>query len=398
MRYSVMGTRNIPQTKYEIVIKFTIIVFFFVVFSFGFGYYWLIMKNHNRHSSTLIKNSLQIYFKSLENSGGVIDESKVANVLDMLIRAGSEIIILDEQNKPIVWYNIQIKNNPTASLDILKKYNNKPLVYEGKYKKRFIYFMPDNLMYRMRYYPIFLTGSILLVVVLTAFFYKFLKFNEKQSLWIAMSKETAHQLGTPITSLNGWKDYIGELSKNNEELIPIYEGIGDDLERINLVVNRFSKIASDKELVMCNLKPLIEDTVNYISKRIPGEGSKFNIKLELENTSDIYANKLLFVWTIENLIKNSIEAIPENTDGKITIKLFERKDKIVVEVSDNGHGINIPDKNNIFKTGYTTKKRGWGLGLSLAKKVIEQYHNGKLFIKNTSFNGSTICIELDKYV
>ena len=392
-----MNLKDIIHTRYELIVKFTIIVFFFVIFSFIFGYYWLIMKNHNQQSSSLVKDSLQSYFRLLEKDG-LIDEENVAKVLKTLSQSGSSIIILNKKNIPIVWYNLLEENDPEASLEIIKKYNNEPLIYENNYQKRIIYFLPDDLMYKMRYYPIFLIGSILLVAILTGVFYRFLKFNEKQSLWIAMSKETAHQLGTPITSLNGWKDYLAELSKENDDLTPIHEGLSDDITRINLVVNRFSKIASDKELAMCDLKPLIEDTVNYISSRIPSEGSKFNIELKLDDTINIYANKLLFVWTIENLIKNSIEAIPEDIDGKIKIKLFEKKDKLIVEVIDNGHGITIANKGNIFKTGFTTKNRGWGLGLSLARKVIEQYHNGRLFIKETSSKGSTIRIELNKYV
>ena len=385
------------HTRYELVIKFIIIVFFFVLFSFIFGYYWLIMESHSQQSSSLVKNSLQMYFNSLKKNEA-INEENIAHILEMLSESGSSIIILNEKDVPIVWYNIHNIDDPKASLEIIKKYNDKPLVYENNFQKRYIYFMPDDLMYKMRFYPLFLIGSVLLVAILTAFFYKFLKFNEKQSLWIAMSKETAHQLGTPITSLNGWKDYLIDLAKENDELLPIHEGLSDDITRINLVVNRFSKIASDKELTMCSLKPLIEDTVNYISARIPKEGSKFDIRLELNDTINIYANKLLFVWTIENLIKNSIEAIPDKRDGKIKIKLFEEKDNLIVEVIDNGHGITLSDKGNIFKTGFTTKNRGWGLGLSLARKVIEQYHNGRLFIKETSSKGSTIRIELNKYV
>ncbi|MDA3839060.1 MAG: HAMP domain-containing sensor histidine kinase [Candidatus Delongbacteria bacterium] len=355
------------------------------------------MKNHSQQSSSLVKNSLKSYFKLLEKDG-LVDEENVANILKMLSKSGSSIIILDKNDIPIVWYNLFVTNDPQASLKIIKKYNDEPLIYENNFQKRIIYFLPVNLMHKLRYYPIFLIGSILLVAILTGIFFRFLKFNEKQSLWIAMSKETAHQLGTPITSLNGWKDYLAELSKDNDDLIPVHEGLSDDITRINLVVNRFSKIASQKELTMCDLKPLIEDTVNYISTRIPSEGSKFNLELKLDNTINIYANQLLFVWTIENLIKNSIEAIPEDRDGKIKIRLFEEKNILIVEVKDNGHGINIADKSSIFKTGFTTKNRGWGLGLSLAKKVIEQYHNGKLFIKDTSSKGSTIRIELNKYV
>jgi len=392
-----MKIKDLINIRHEIILKFTLILFSFVIFSFIFGYYWLLLAGHSNRSSNLVKNSLNSYFDLLENNS-LIDENGVAQILKILGESGSSIIITDENNKPLVWYNIHVKNNPAESLEIIKKYNDKPLIYNGNYQKRIIYYMPDDVLYKMRYYPIFLVGFVILVAIMIASFYKFLKFNEKQSLWIAMSKETAHQLGTPITSLNGWKDYLIELSKENQDLIPVYEGLDEDLIRINLVVNRFSKIASDKELSLCNLKPLIEETVNYISTRIPSEGAKFNIELNLENTTNIYANKLLFVWTIENLIKNSIEAIPQNKNGKIKINLFETKNKLIVDVIDNGHGINTSDKSNIFKTGFTTKKRGWGLGLSLAKKVIEQYHNGKLYIKETSSKGSTIRIELEKYV
>ena len=149
---------------------------------------------------------------------------------------------------------------------------------------------------------------------------------------------------------------------------------------------------------MCNLRKIIQKSTDYISKRIPIDPEKIRIDTRLEEVPDIYANAVLLEWTIENLLKNAIEALTPDRNGVVEIHLFSEKDRIVAEISDNGSGISASIRKNVFETGFTTKKRGWGLGLSLAKKVIEQYHDGSLFIKHTDREGTVLRIELNKFI
>jgi len=250
----------------------------------------------------------------------------------------------------------------------------------------------------MKYYPFLLIGSIILTVFITWYMYMFMRRNEKQSIWIAMSKETAHQLGTPLTSLKGWRQYLAEISKDNESLNALEEGLKDDIERISIIVDRFSKISSDHDFTMCDLKSILNKSADYISKRVTVDPEKISIIKELNDVPGIYANPVLIEWTVENLLKNAIESLKNERKGIILLKMFEEKKKIIIEIRDNGTGISPSIRKNVFDTGFTTKKRGWGLGLSLARKVVEQYHNGSLFIKETGPEGSVFRIELNKFI
>ena len=149
---------------------------------------------------------------------------------------------------------------------------------------------------------------------------------------------------------------------------------------------------------MCDLKSILERSADYISKRVSVDPERISITTKLEPVPNIYANSVLIEWTVENLLKNAIESLKDDRKGEIILRMFEEKSKIIIEIHDNGSGINASIKKNVFDTGFTTKKRGWGLGLSLAKKVIEQYHNGSIFIKETDHDGTVFRIELNKFI
>lgn len=392
------------KTEYETISKLLLVAVSFLVISMTFGYYWLMLKGHSEESAALISRSIKFYYSSDDSTEAgtkISQEEKFRIASEMLAESGRPFLIVNINNGkevPVMWNLLPVKNDPQASLEIYRNCKYEPLRLKNSVVEKNLYYLPDNLINKVRFYPLFLGITMLLIVFMTGYLYMFMRKNEKQSLWIAMSKETAHQLGTPLTSLKGWTDYISELAKNYPDLCEVENGLKDDVEKIELVVQRFSKISTPKEYKMCNPGKIIRTSADYISKRISIDSKKIRIDVHLEEVPDIYANAVLLEWTIENLLKNAIEALAPDKNGIVEISLFSEKNKIVVEISDNGSGIPSSIKKNIFDTGFTTKKRGWGLGLSLAKKVIEQYHNGSLFVKHTGREGTVLRIELDKFI
>jgi signal transduction histidine kinase len=209
----------------------------------------------------------------------------------------------------------------------------------------------------------------------------------QNQVWAGMAKETAHQLGTPLSSLNGWMEVL----KNSNVDATVVTEMQRDVERLDLVSDRFGKIGSKPQLSLTNISQQVGKMVDYMRKRASGK-----IHIEMVSEPDnIHANisPQLFDWVIENLIKNALDAM--DGIGKIDVRLTQYNYQIIIEVQDSGKGIAKKNWNTIFKPGYTTKKRGWGLGLSLTKRIIEEYHGGKIFVKESEINrGTTFRIEL----
>jgi signal transduction histidine kinase len=208
-------------------------------------------------------------------------------------------------------------------------------------------------------------------------------------LWTGMAKETAHQIGTPLTSLMGWLEILKSNKVDSNYLIEIEK----DIDRLNIISERFNKIGSKPILLSTNLTKLTKDSLDYLTTRV---SERVNIEFKFpEKQLYCQINKQLYSWTIENIIKNSIDAIKGN--GDILVQLIEQKNILVLTITDNGTGIKKSHFKKIFNPGYTSKKRGWGLGLSLSKRIIEDYHNGKIFVKYSELNVKTVIqIEFDK--
>jgi signal transduction histidine kinase len=236
---------------------------------------------------------------------------------------------------------------------------------------------------QLRYYPIIQFIIILIFVIAGYFILSFARRSEQNRVWVGMSKETAHQLGTPISSLLAWNELLKEQDVDQS----IMKEIEKDVNRLETIAQRFSKIGSDPELVSENIAILIEEFVEYLQSRI---SSKVTIKVNRNNINDfnIPVNKYLFEWVIENLCKNSVDAM--NGNGVIIIDFSEDEKFFYIDVTDTGKGIPSNELNLIFQPGYTTKKRGWGLGLPLAKRIIKQYHKGKLFVKSSVIGRGTV--------
>lgn len=254
---------------------------------------------------------------------------------------------------------------------------------------QYIYYDESFLLTRLKWFPyiefaiIFLFVLIAVVTLITA------QRSEQDRVWVGLSKETAHQLGTPISSLNAWQELL-QSRYPQDELIP---EMRLDIHRLSVIAERFSKVGSEPELAATDLVPIVQDTVSYMRTRISNK-----VQLIWQNPGravPVMLNASLFGWVLENLIKNALDAM--NGVGTITLLLTEDERQLHLDIADTGRGIDRSLYRAIFQPGYTSKKRGWGLGLSLSKRIIEDYHRGKLFVKTSEVGvGTTFRITLEK--
>lgn len=247
----------------------------------------------------------------------------------------------------------------------------------------------DSLMLkRLALYPYVQLGVVMLFVVVAIFALLTSKRAEQNKVWVGLSKETAHQLGTPISSLMAWTTILKE-TYPDDDLLPEMD---KDVKRLQLIADRFSKIGSLPEAVPVSLSEVLDHVIDYMDRR-----TSKTIQLKKVFPADdiiIRLNASLFEWVIENLCKNAVDAMGGES-GTITLRIETVGERVIVEVSDTGKGIKKKDMRNVFRPGFTTKSRGWGLGLSLAKRIVEEYHNGKIFVKSSELGkGTTFRIEL----
>ncbi|MCS6988458.1 MAG: HAMP domain-containing histidine kinase [Chloroherpetonaceae bacterium] len=261
---------------------------------------------------------------------------------------------------------------------------------------QYVHYGDSDLVKALRLAPILSSVAAGVFIVIAYFSFSAIRRNEQSLLWIALSKETAHQLGTPISSLMGWIELLKTASDNPEKQAQIIFEMQTDLKRLNRVATRFSKIGSKVSLKEESVNEVIASMFNYYRSRIPQMGK--SIELELNDAPDLRVpmNRELFEWVIENIVKNGIDAIQGKT-GKIAASVGEEGKFVCIDISDTGKGIESKHRKDIFKAGFTTKSRGWGLGLSLAKRIVEDYHKGKLILKHSEVGkGSTFRIKLPK--
>jgi hypothetical protein len=309
------------------------------------------------------------------------------------------MIITTEKGEITEWSNLndlksKQKNYLKKQLAIMKS-QNVPIVvsYKDKAKNEtirlYIYYRDSDLLTKLKYYPIALILILVLFTSAIYLFFKSTKIAEQNKLWTGMAKETAHQIGTPLSSLLGWVEML-RLQKTDEKTV---KEIEKDVQRLNTIAERFSKIGSIPELTKQNIIATTKNSFSYLQAR-----SSKQVQFNFKNTSTtIFANinEQLFSWVIENLVKNAIDAM----EGKGTLKLSIRETgkTIFITITDTGKGIPKKFQKKIFSPGFTTKKRGWGLGLSLAKRIIEDYHNGKIYVRKTEIGkGTTFEIALKK--
>jgi hypothetical protein len=283
---------------------------------------------------------------------------------------------------------------------------NEPIVvsYKDSIVLTYVHYGPSDLVTDLKLLPFyeFLIAGIFLLLGYIGF--SFIKKHEQSNIWVGLSRETAHQLGTPLTSLLGWTEMLKTIEPRSRELDDIASEISNDLEKLNKIAGRFSKIGSQPKLDEENIPSVIKKVTDYFERRIPtlvtsdGKVTK-KISVEINSNGAVKAkiNRDLFEWVIENLLKNALDAI-DKTTGKITFNLFDSNGDLCIDVTDSGKGIDTKFRKDIFRPGFSTKMRGWGLGLSLSKRIIEDYHKGKLILlESAAGKGTTFRIKLNKF-
>jgi len=304
------------------------------------------------------------------------------------------MIVLDRDDRPMVHKNIpqEIENDPVQITLLAKKMAKSYPPIEIKIpdgNNQFVYYDNSRLLNDLRYSPFILGFFILCYFLFSFWFLRTIKKTDEGYLWAGLAKETAHQIGTPLSSMIGWMEIM---KLDNPESEGVYE-IEKDIERLRTISERFSKIGSVPELNDMNFNETIVENYNYLKTRI---SKKINFSLHLPTyTILVPHNKILMSWVIENLVKNAVDAM--KGEGTLDMYVFERNKNILIEVKDSGSGMTKQQARNAFKPGYSTKKRGWGLGLSLARRVIHEYHNGDIKISQTEVGkGTTFRITIRK--
>jgi signal transduction histidine kinase len=329
-------------------------------------------------------------------------------VFDEVIRTiDFPIILTDPNNNPIYWDNLKVDTLKLTTEEEAAFFKatlaemdeqNRPIriALNDTIILNYVHFGESELIRLLRWLPFIEIGLAAIFVFIAYIGFSYIKRSEQSNIWVGMAKETAHQLGTPLSSIMGWMELVKANAASNPKLVENIQEMANDIERLNKVTARFSKIGSTPDLKEENLSEVIGGVISYISKRLPKSGKTVDIKIETSGEFRALINRELFEWVVENLMKNALDAM-EGSDGRISFALSQMEHRTTIDVTDTGKGIDPKFHKEIFRPGYSTKKRGWGLGLSLSKRIIEDYHKGKLFVKQSGIgNGTTFRIKLAK--
>ncbi|MCC1483758.1 sensor histidine kinase [Winogradskyella immobilis] len=351
------------------------------------------------------------YVLTFTDTTSLNENVETNRVVDNIITDTSYIvtpmILIDSNNDIISYRNIYGKNRIKGNSGPANIYNNRvdsAYVHDNKNRliNRFkrenrplvlksinqtLYYGNSPLLNKLKYYPLALLLIIVLFAGVVFFFYKSSKVAEQNKLWTGMAKETAHQIGTPLSSLVGWTEILKSEQVNPEYITEIEK----DIDRLQTITDRFSKIGSVPKLEITDIVDTTKNTYQYLISR-SSKLIDFDIICP-DHSIKVNLNEQLYSWTIENLVKNAIDAMKGK--GQLKLELFEANKQVYVKVSDTGKGITKSQFTKIFEPGFTTKKRGWGLGLSLAKRIVEDYHDGKIKVLHSEIDkGTTIQIAL----
>lgn len=358
----------------------------------------------------------RLYGKALEYIANDENSGEYNFIFNEIIQQIDFPIIATNSDKNRIEFfkNVNIDTSKTFTrkdtlhlLELAKEMSeiNPPIkvTYKNSVVLNYIHYGQSQLVNDLKNLPYFefAIGGIFLLLGYIGFSY--IKKHEQSNIWVGLSRETAHQLGTPLTSLMGWLEILKLEENKSPELDEVTKEIGNDLEKLNKIAGRFSKIGSQPLLTDENVYDLIKKVADYFEKRIPtlvsadGIVSK-KVIVEINGSKDAVGkiNKDLFEWVIENLLKNSLDAMDKD-HGKIVFNISEKARETTIDISDNGKGIDSKFKKDVFRPGYSTKTRGWGLGLSLAKRIIENYNDGKLTLaESIPGKGTTFRIKLPR--
>ena len=333
-------------------------------------------------------------FTKLKQTLNDLLENFISEVV--LNTASAPVILTDEKMNVLAFGNIDSSQmvGQDATLKMIKKMQaaNDPVVADlGEGVKRFIYYDDSSTLKQLRIFPFVQLGIFAAFLVIAYFAFSSARRAEQNMVWVGMAKETAHQLGTPISSLEGWVEVLKEMDGVRENP-QILDELQSDINRLSLVAERFSKIGSVPQLIGENVLECVERNVNYMRRRA---SQKVTMTVHCPSDLQFKINKQLFDWVFENLLKNALDAM--DGEGKIDIEVTSDSNHVIIDVTDSGKGIPKNKFDTIFEPGYSTKRRGWGLGLSLTKRIVEEYHNGKISVKRSEIDkGTTFRILIPK--
>ena len=375
-------TKNIKLTNWFIII------FSSIVISAILWNTYIFVQNFKNEE----RNKMELW--SLATIELVSAEGKISNLtLEVLRKNTTTPMIKIDSDGSIEFNNIpDLDINDTIQINKLTdkfKSENPPIeINFGKERISTLYYGNSSLLNKLKYYPLALLIIAAIFGFIAFLFFKNSKIAEMNKLWSGMAKETAHQIGTPLTSLMGWVELLRNKHNENDYLNEIEK----DINRLNVISDRFNKIGSEPKLENKDISNEIKKTINYLSSRLSKK-----ISINFINEKDKYLAKInpqLFSWCIENIIKNSVDAIKDK--GEIYIRIEKNNSKINIYLEDNGVGMEKSSFVKIFNPGFTTKVRGWGLGLSLSKRIIEDYHSGEIKVLKSELNvGTTFLITLN---
>ena len=377
-------TDRIRQVKIVLVVAAIVIAVASVVVSH------LLVKDLQREE----RNKMEVWAQAMQTLQEADETTDLALVLSVI--QGNKtipVIVLDSAGEVMDYRNVDVRRKDSARY--VTDYGNS-MYRAGHYIQigdsidyQLVCYDESTLLKRLSQYPYWQLGIVMIFVVVAIFALLSSKRAEQNKVWVGLSKETAHQLGTPISSLMAWVEILKE-NYPDDELIP---EMNKDVKRLELIAERFSKIGSLPEPVDASMNEVLAHVIDYMDRRT---SKKVEIVSELpaENVV-VKMNASLFEWVIENLCKNAVDAMEGR--GRIVLSLYDEGSKVVIEVADNGKGIRKKYLKSVFKPGFTTKKRGWGLGLSLAKRIVEEYHKGRIYVKSSEVGvGTTFRIEMPK--
>lgn len=398
------------------------LVFFLVLglLAFFFLVNWYFIRILSHHYEGVIDQEARLFAVT------ITDNLRVSELnwafAEILRKSSFPIIITDPYGNPKNWKNIspglfrkfQAENFQTSPFyqlpqtdqELLRKIVKNlgkrkqplPIIHDG-ITTGYLYYGNVYLLKILKWLPLFEVSFLILFVIIAMYGFQMLRQTEQGLLWVALAKETAHQMGTPLSSILGWLDLLKlrlEQNPGNEKSLDTVNEIAGDVARLNQVSVRFSQIGSLPKLTSQDLNSLVISMTDYFKSRLPQLGKKVELQAYTPPLPHVYFNRELMGWVLENLIKNALDSITSK-NGFIKVETFYAKaeDTVHITITDNGRGIERENWKKIFKTGYSTKKRGWGLGLSLARRIITIYHQGSIFVEwSSKYHGTQFRIIL----
>ena len=382
--------------KHSSNIKAALFLLGFILVIFLFTYTQGIVNELRKDNGEIVKLYAEIIAQTISDE----NDTNLDFVFDEIIqKAQFPIIYSNNKKDPVYSKNINTDKSNLRKIQSTMDEQNEaiPLRYANPLTNEiiligYLHYGDSSQIEKLKWLPFIEIGAITLFILLGFISFSIIRNSEKRNIWVGMARETAHQLGTPISSLMGWLEWMKNKPNDQEKII---DDISLDLERLQQVSDRFSKMGSETKIEEVNLSNIVDNIVLYFNRRIPSMGKSIIIENQLESDLKIRANGILISWAIENVVKNAIDAL--DNEGIISLKSKFEKKSIIIVIEDSGKGISRKNWKNIFRPGFSTKEQGWGLGLSLTSRIINEIHSGSIYVSQSKLGqGSTIEISLPK--